>query len=344
MSTYVLVSAAIVVVLLAFILALLVTRRIVEPRRLRHAAAARVRVEPAIYAFVATEGRTPIPPPAGARERAAVREVARDVLLEIEGPERRQLVDCLEALGTVDDVVGDLRSGSRRVRRAAASDLTLMPVASTAGVLADGLRERDATVRVQCARAVVEAGHADLIDEAVRVVEAEPEASARQIGGMMMALVRTGRAASLIEWFGRASSPKTRRTAAAILGTARCREASPLLRERLSSDDPRLRERCARGLGTIGDRAAVPALAELVGSDGEHEAVRAAAASALGLIGGSEAVTALQDALGADSWTVRERAAESLVSLGPEGHAALERALPAAVEPAAAQIRYAVAT
>jgi HEAT repeat protein len=112
---------------------------------------------------------------------------------------------------------------------------------------------------------------------------------------------------------------------ARALGVAGDRRAEPALVHLLGKGSIEERISAARALGSVGGEAARPAL-ELALADPEW-ALRAQAAKALGKIASARSVAALEAVLDDPAWWVRANAATTLRALGPQGRAALERAL-----------------
>ena len=167
---------------------------------------------------------------------------------------------------------------------------------------------------------------------AIAALLKDPDASVRREAAKALGLLRD---ANAVDPLGRAatgdSDIQTRTAAAAALGriAALARVAATetppdanacitYLVQSLSDDAPLVRHAAAGALGAIGDRRATSAL--IARLKDRHPAVRAAAAFALGRIADPASAAALQDSIRTDpDESVREAAQEALRGIRPQG-------------------------
>ena len=290
----------------------------------------RVRIRPlrdrweldlALYLAAAEEPR----PPSTLEERRVLRDVALAALADLRGRERERLTTLLETTGIVEDAIAELRSRRSAVRRLGAETLAEARSPFGADALSVGVRDRNPTVAIACARGLAELGDERRLEPALALAEEAAVAAPGAAAELLLAL-GTRVPGVLPGAYARTSAPELRRLIAAVVGELRLVEAAEVLHDALESDDDELVARGAHGLGAIGDADAVPKLLELLRDVDRPLFVRVQAATALGAIGDATSAAALADALRDDAWLLRDRAAVALTHLGADGRAALARA------------------
>lgn len=310
----------------ALLLAFVVVARLVAGSARQRARLLRPELLREIAVYVADEHASPPARPRGRNARRVFRTVALDTLVELHGRERDRLRTLLERTGVVADTGRQLESRSTLVRLQAADVLGQIASAESSEMLLAGLSDREAKVRLRCARALAELGEERLLPAVLNTVEETVDQEAGSAAPVLIA-IGTRRPAALGEIFASTHSSELRRLGASIIGALRLHECAPLLREALASSDEELVARAARGLGLIGDDEAVEALIELLEDERRPWFARAAAAKSLGAIGDTRAVGPLARQLRFENWWLQQKAAEALGLLGEPGERALRLAL-----------------
>jgi HEAT repeat protein len=223
--------------------------------------------------------------------------------------------------GTIDRLVGELKSGDPQVRRTAVAELARIGPNDPAAVrgLAAALSDRDDGIRRQASEALKNLGVA-----AAPAVDALIGALASRVMGVstnaQQALVAIGPRAipTLIASLEKIPE-RARRRAVWVLGYLGD-EATPALIEAIKNDQADVRVVAIRAIIEMGEKGerAIPALVGALGD--RDEDVRESAALALSRIGtkARSAASALKAALRDSDWTVRREAAGALARVGPE--------------------------
>jgi HEAT repeat protein len=311
------------------LVAAILVRRLLADRARRRERSLHPAVERAVVEYLAAEEPEGPRFPAGSGD--ILRQVALEIITEVQGRERDRLILLLEGAGIIAETADGLRSRRARARRSAAEALRQIGSEEAVGALSAALLDPDLDTRLTCAAAL--AGLADT--EHLSTVLAIADRSAADRPGAVAAILVTlarRHPSTLAAAVGPNASPELRRLAAAVVGEFRLAEHVGALRQALDSDDDELAARAARGLGMIGDDGALDRLLELVEDEDRIWFVRLAATGALGAIGDPRAVPPLEQELNSDGWMLQTKAARSLQLLGRAGEEALQRALFSPVE------------
>ena len=259
------------------------------------------------------------PPPSPTRnrfQRAVMGHNLGGLASELKGEASGRLASLFEDYGLVDAACRDLGSHRPLLRIRAADALGSMHVDRAVPQLREGLRHKDARLRLACGHALAELGE---VDELPAIIFALREAEAPP-GEIAEILLRFGLPATeyLRGVLRQDPDDVTRRLAAAALGDIRALEGLPELRQALSRPDDELVATAARALGRLGEVTAADDLIRLLRSD-RTWFVHVAAANAVGALDTPVAAPTLAKALAAESWDLRDAAARALVKLGVAG-------------------------
>lgn len=245
-----------------------------------------------------------------------------ELLTKIRGVPADQLVDVLEAHGSVEAAALDLRRRSP-VRRARAAQLLGLARASGAVPLLVGALEDEAVeVRNSAAYALGLIGDASAagpvlsaIGRPERGLPAATAAEALQSMGVGISeVLRVGL---------RDDNPRTRMVAAHLSGERSFTRSLPELRHLLDHDtDVTVRETCAVAIGRLGRADDVGVLSRHTAPD-EPLALRRACVTALDELGEEAAVPTLAGLLLDPDPRLAELAATALLGLGADGRGAL---------------------
>ncbi len=171
--------------------------------------------------------------------------------------------------------------------------------ADSAAPLLPALRHPNAQTRAVAIDILARIKAPQTYDEALRIIEADESATARQRAVEALGLIRLVKGAEPLQRILADEKERARIRAAAAwsLGASYARRSAASLMEALESNHPNIRAAAATALGTIRAEEASEALSRVALRRSEDEATRIAAIDALGLIGGEKAVDALYELL-----------------------------------------------
>ena len=245
------------------------------------------------------------------------------MLTKIRGVPAEQLVRVLEVHGAVEAAEAELSSRSSVKRARAAQLLGLAAATHTVPLLVDALQDEAVEVRNSAAYALGLIGDPAAAGPVLAAIGAPdrglPAATAAE------ALQSMGVAISEVLVQGLADEhPRTRMVAAHLSGERSFTRSLPELRRLLDRDpDLTVRETCATAIGRIGRSEDVEVLVRHTAAS-EPLSLRRACVVALGELGEHGAVPALGALLDDPDPRLAELAASALLSMGPDGHAALD--------------------
>lgn len=256
--------------------------------------------------------------------RAVVDDAILQLLGKIRGDSSTALVEVLRRHGREHRAIEDLTSRSSLARARAVWTLGVMQEAGAVSEMIPLLQDRSSDVSLTAARALGMIG--DPVAAAAILTSVAPDGSRPGLPAWIAveAVTSLGVAtgpqvqASLDH-----PSPDVRWAAAMVIAQVPLVTAADRLRESvLHETEPRLISVMVQALGAVGGPRDTALLGSLL--DPAHDAqVRRAAIGALAEVGGTGAWTQLQPMLDSKDVRVAERAATTLVSLGPAGHAAV---------------------
>lgn len=329
LQTLWLVSLAMVAASLAIMMTLLVARMVGAKLKQRREAQRR-RLVPLLLA--ATDDTAAAGADAGKGGRLAA-DLAGELVQLVQGTEREKLVANAARLGVPDWIRRRIRSGSPRVRLAAAEALGQFHDRESVAQLNKALEDRAAPVRIAAALSLAEAGEpppaAELVYKlgigttensllAVSLFRDIAERRPEELKALLVdQAVPAGAKAAIIESLAASTDYTLVPLIVSLAG---------------EEENPRHLSRYLAALGTFGHPAAKPALQR--GLRRPEWEVRAAAAEAIGRIGLEILAPNLVQALGDVSWWVRFRSADALVRLGECGIGRLREVAQTVDEPA----------
>ena len=249
-----------------------------------------------------------------------------ELIQMVRGEERERFVARAEAFGVPERLRHQLRSGSPRLRQAAAEALAWFGDDASVTSLRATLRDPNPDMRLTAALSLAQEGREPPLRELAKSLDIGRTEKSLLVTGLFRDLAAE-RAVELEEMVADPAVPELARLAAVeALAQAGRYEAVPVIARAVAEADPASRTlpRCLAALGVLGHPAAAPAVAR--GLDHEAPAVRAAAAEAAGRIGLEELAGRLAGLLADASWRVRFRAGEALIRIGPTGIALLRKA------------------
>lgn len=254
--------------------------------------------------------------------RELVDQAAIDMLGKIRGLPADQLVEILNAHGTVRQAIGDLthRSPVRRAR--AAQLLGLSRTEESVTDLVAALDDDAVEVRASAAYALGLIGDPAAAVAVLEAVDAPGAGLPAGLAAQALLTMGIGISDALSDAM-RSDRAGARHVAAYVSGSGAFTRAVPALRDLLQSDsDLTVREASATALGIMGTALDVDVLAAHTGTD-QPLPLRRTCAIALGELGDTAAVPSLRRLLDDPDPRLAELAASALLGLGPAGRAAV---------------------
>lgn len=250
-------------------------------------------------------------------------DLATELIQMVRGSDKADFVERAYRLGVADTLHARLRSGSSRVRLAAAEALADFGDPASLAALHGVLDDPNEDVRLSAALALAQAGHAPPVSELVKTLGIGTSEHSMLVVGLFREIANEtpDQIRALVEDPG--SSPEVKAAAIEALTALGDPGLVPVITRLAIDTDEHAEElpRYLRALGRFGHPAAAPAIVEAM--DSAVWWVRAAAAEAAGRIGLAELSARLTTLLDDESWWVRFRAGEALFQLGGEGRESL---------------------
>ena len=225
----------------------------------------------------------------------------------------------------VTQLLRDLRSGDRLVRRQAEDGLGHIADPRTIAPLCELLAHDSSSVRVSAGLALRQIGGPEVCAALVTALS-DPRTYVRRMVTWVLRGLRDGQAGEPLVERLQDDSALVRQAAAWALGELQELRAAEPLAGLLDDADPNVRQSAAEALGKLGEASSLVALiGALSDPDGM---VRQAAATALGMIREPAAVAPLLAAAADEGWLIRQAAARALGAIGdPAAGPALEELL-----------------
>jgi len=215
--------------------------------------------------------RTPVDAPTGRVRQRALRLAQLELLPQLQGESRARLTALLEDAGVLDDAVRALRRSPRVYpRRRAADALGELHDSRLAPAFEAGLDDRDAIVRVACARALLRIPELGRLDRILEVLDRDALAEPVETASAFVALAEAAPDA-LVQLHHAARSANVRWYAGLVLARMKRPEALPALREALAQRNSLVVSHAVHGIAATGGAEAV-ALLEGVAGDADREA------------------------------------------------------------------------
>jgi HEAT repeat protein len=217
---------------------------------------------------------TPVEPPAGWARRHAFRLAALELNTALSGESCARLTRLVEDAGVLDQAIGELRRSPRVfARRTAADELGAHRSRRAAPAFEARLDDRDAIVRVACARGLLRIGALARLDRILEVLDGDALAEPVETTSAYIALAEVA-PDELVRLHAAARSPNARSYAALVLARTHHEEALPALREALAADNALLVTQAIHGIAATGGARAAALLEELVEEPGRDAAIR----------------------------------------------------------------------
>lgn len=237
--------------------------------------------------------------------------------------EQELIRDLFADAGYLDHYLDDMADSRSLVKAQAIETLGDFRIRDAAAPTISALSDQDMIVRSAAVRALGRIGSDKSIKALVEALRTTDMWSPARIVDVINT---TGKKATpylipLME----SGDEKIKPLVAYALGEIGDQRGVSVLTGALRSENIDLRAKSAEALGKIGDRSSLFQLRALLADPAWP--VRAMAAKALGSIKYSGSISGLLRALSDPNWWVRSRASESLINFGPEGEAALIKAL-----------------
>lgn len=279
-------------------------------------------------------GDGPARKPRRSSRRDLLAEFAVELVQLVRGSDRERFAAVATEMGVPARLRHHLRSGSARLRLAAAEALAVFPDERTVATLHAALDDGNADVRLNAALSLAALGRAPPARELVdRLGIGTTEHSLLTLALLRdIAAERPDEVKALV--LDPTVPPAAKATAIDALSASSDYSLVPViltLASTADADDPVL-PRYLAALGAFGHPAALPAVRRGLGSPSWE--VRAAATEAAGRIGLRDLGPQLRQLLGDSVWWVRFRAGEALTRLGEDGTRLLRDAAGHAAEPA----------
>jgi HEAT repeat protein len=280
-------------------------------------------IEPAVLEHLGTASATPLrdklPGSQSRRDRRLVEEILLESARIVKGNARDRMTAAFEALGSVREALGALRSRRWWRRADAAERLGLMRSGAAVEPLVALLNDPVAEVRIRAARALGLIRGSTSIRPLVSALADPSRWSAIRVAEILISVGAEAVDELLTAY---ETLPHHARVSALdVLGRIRSLRAAALMKRCLSDPHPDIRARAAHGLGLIADPGAIPDLIRAL-QDKEWP-VRAMAAKSLGRLGGPAAIGPLGEVMKDRQWWVRYNSGEALRTLGRAGLEAL---------------------
>ena len=264
------------------------------------------------------------------RRACLIAEALLETMAMVRGPDRRRLIEALEALSIDNRLRSRLFTHYAPGRVASAEALGAFPSRATVAALESAWkRSGDPALRLAAIRSLIELGEAPTL----RAVLGELERTGADSLTFLPVLRRLAldRPAAAIEEIANPDrSAAVRAMLADALGATGDYAVLPALTHALGDPALEVRTAAIRALGALGHPGAESALSAAL-RDSRWE-VRATACEAVGRIGAVDQIPRLVELLQDPAWWVRFRASDAMVQLGDKGVRSLRLAATAPVD------------
>jgi len=215
-----------------------------------------------------------VDPPVGWARRHAFRLAALELVRALSGDARARLTRLVEEAGGLDQALGELRRSPRVfARRMAADELGEFRSRRAVSAFERGLDDRDAIVRVACARGLLRIPELGRLDRILEVLDRDALAEQIETATALIALAEV-RPEALVQLYGSARSPRVRWDAALVLARMKRAEALPTLREAIATPNALMVSHAVHGIAAAGGAEAEALLEGLVADAGRDPAIR----------------------------------------------------------------------
>jgi HEAT repeat protein len=212
-----------------------------------------------------------VDPPVGWAGRHAFRLAALELVRTLSGESRARLTRLVEEAGVVDQALGELRRSPRAfARRTAADELGEFRSRRAVAAFEAGLGDRDAIVRVACARGLLRIPELRRLDRILEVLDRDALAEQIETATAFIALAEV-RPEALVQLYGSARSPSVRWYAALVLARMKRPEALPTLRDAIATPNALVVSHAVHEIAAAGGAEAA-ALLEGLAADTDHDA------------------------------------------------------------------------
>jgi HEAT repeat protein len=215
-----------------------------------------------------------VDPPAGWARRHAFRLAALELVRTLSGESRARLTQLVEDAGVVDQALRELRRSPRAfARRTAADELGEYRSRRAVSGFEAGLDDRDAIVRVACARGLLRIPELRRLDRILDVLDRDALAEQIETATAFIALAEV-RPEALVRLYGSARSPSVRWYAALVLARMKRAEALPTLHDAIAAPNGLMVSHAVHGIAAAGGAEAAALLDGLVADASRDPAIR----------------------------------------------------------------------
>jgi HEAT repeat protein len=217
---------------------------------------------------------TEVEPPVGRARTYAFRLAALELFSELAGDSRVRLTRLVEDAGVVDHALRTLRRSPRAfARRVAADQLGEFHSRRAVSAFEAGLDDRDAIVRVACARGLLRIPELRRLDRILDVLDRDGLAEPVETAAAFITLAGVNPEA-LARLHASARSPSVRWYAALVLARMGRADALPTLRDAIAAPNALMVSHAVHGIAAAGGPQAAALLEGLVADADRDAAVR----------------------------------------------------------------------